>query len=368
MTQMPAPLEPTASSGLLETQKYLEYLEAENRPIEVRTLIGFWGYKGRGKNTVAAILGDLAKMSLRTVPPFDSGPLDSSVVIQKLSGDVLTTAAAEQPDDHLLTLSRIPSAAFALRAEQRLGSSAGYVYRDTPIADAVTTMLRNDFSQLPVIESETRREVYGVFTWESYAQARLRGDDPKTVASSVFSTSPVDLHSDLFASVGPIADQGYVVVTYRGSLSGIVTASDLTREFEDLAMPFLAIGRCEQELRRVARGKLADQVAKTKKPFENYSFGDLQDFFKSNWSNLGWSLSLTEFNGWLNATRQLRNTIAHFDNQDEDSTAELEAVHRLTKWLRSIATPTDSVGVVSANGDQPNVQQGEPAGAKTGTP
>lgn len=335
------PPEPDAGSGFNETKKYLEYLRNSARPIEIRTLIGYWGNKGRGKVSVATITSDLAKMGLRTDPPFDSGPLDSVVVLQGLNGDPLT-AAEDQPEDHLLTLSRIPSASFALRTRNDENDDSGFVRRDSSVADAVTIMLRNDFSQLPVIESEARREVVGVFTWESYAQARLRGDNPTQVGSATIPASVVDLHSDLFASVSPIADHGYVLVTYRGLLSGIVTASDLTREFEKLTLPFLAVGRCEQELKRVARAKLSDAVAKSKKnSVDEFMFGELQQLFKNYWPVLGWSLSQTQFDGWLSTTRMLRNSIAHFDNQDQDLSADLEVVHRLTRWLRMIANEPD---------------------------
>lgn len=340
-------LEPNVKSTLAETKRYLEHLLAEGRPIEVRKLIGFWGFKGRGKNSIHLINSELVKMALRTEPPFDSGSLDSLVSIQKLSGEESVAAAAEQPDDHLLTLSRIGSASFALPRTSDAEPPVGYVLRETSIADALTIMLRHDYSQLPVIESKSRREVSGVFTWQSYAQARLRGEDPKVVGDAVVAPVTVDLHSDLFASVGPITEQGYVLVTYRGLLSGIVTASDLTREFENLTLPFLTIGRCEQELRRIARVKFEAALKHSGTSVDEITFGRLQQFFKKNWDSLGWSLSRDEFFGWLDATRKLRNSIAHFDNQDKDTRADLETVHRLTRWLRSVPASVDSMAYPS---------------------
>jgi CBS domain-containing protein len=357
LAQATPPAVPTTSTNLAKTKEYLDFLCAAEQPVEVRDLIGFWGYKGRGKNTVAVISANLEEMELRTVPPFDVGGLDSYVLLQKVNTNDLPEVSAEHPDDHLLTLTRIPSAAFAQpRPNATSDQAVGYVYRDTPIANALTVMLRHDFSQLPVVDSGSRRTVVGVFTWESYALARLRGEDPGRVGDAIVATSAVDLHSDLFASVGPVADQGYVLVTFQGVLSGIVTASDLTREFEKLTLPFLAIGRCEQELRRVARGKLPQQVAETRKPFDSYTFGDLQTFFKNNWSLLGWSLSQAEFDGWLDSARRLRNSIAHFDNQDENPTAELGAVHRLTKWLRSVPTNTNPTFAGSEVDNDPSVR------------
>ncbi|WP_312180286.1 CBS domain-containing protein [Arthrobacter sp.] len=339
-----APYEPTVASGFEETQKYLEFLRSEARPLEIRRLIGYWGFKGRGKNSINIVTANLAQMGLRTEPPFDSGSLDSLVTIQKLSEEA--EAYAERPDDHLLTVSRIPSASFALPRQSDDSAPAGIVYRDTSIADAVTIMLKYDYSQLPVVDSKARRDVLGVFTWQSYAQATLRGEKPTSVGAALVTHPTVDLHSDLFASVEPIAREGYILVTYRGYLAGIVTASDLTLEFEDLALPFLAVGQCEQELKRVAKGKLAH--AKDVKGIEDLTFGGLQYFYKENWDSLGWSLSLDEFFDWLETTRNLRNSIAHFDNQDKDSSSELETVHRLTRWLRSVITNPE----VLSDGDE----------------
>lgn len=344
-----APLEPTVQSGIVETKKYLDYLQAEAQSLEIRRLIAYWGFKGRGKNCIHTIGTDLAEMGLRTEPPFDSGSLDSLVTIQKLSEEA--AAFAEQPDDHLLTVSRLTSASFAFPRHKDDILPEGVVYRDTPISDAVTIMLKHDYSQLPIVESKARREVIGVFTWQSYAQARLRGENPLDVGSACVVNSTVDLHSDLFASVEPIAREGYVLVTYRGMLSGIVTASDLTLEFEELALPFLAVGQCEQELKRVAKGKLGH--VKDPKAIEEMTFGNLQHFYKENWGSLGWALSLVEFFDWLETTRKLRNSIAHFDNQDKDSTDELVTVHRLTKWLRSVPTSPDAdIAESVANGDE----------------
>jgi CBS domain-containing protein len=337
MTTNAAPPEPTRESDLDETKSYLEYLLSSGRSVPIRSLIGYWGYKGRGKNTIQTISGDLDRMGLRTSPPFDGGPLDAEVKIARTLQDAVTLAASERPADHLLTLSRINSAMFALRLEDE-GSVRGFVTRDTSIADAVTLMMRHDFSQLPVVDSYDRPTVSGIFTWETFGQAQLRGPATKVVGDALAPTAPVDLHSDLFASVAPVTDRGYVVVTYRGELSGIVTASDLTLEFEDLALPFLAVGRCERELKRVARGLLAEPLAVTSKPLDDFTFGNLQHLFADNWGLLRWSLSKSEFIDWLDATRRLRNLIAHFDDPDEDLSAGIDAVHRLTRWLSGIQT------------------------------
>ncbi|RII89245.1 CBS domain-containing protein [Clavibacter californiensis] len=325
--------EPTKESGLAETKAYLEHLRDDGRPVLIRQLISFWGLRGRGKRQVAVVEQDLQEMGLRTEPPFDSGPLDGSVIIRDLIGEADLAFAAEQPDEHLLTLSRIGSANFAIRSSDD-SLREGFVVRGSSVDDAVTIMLRRDFSQLPVVQSSDDQTLVGVFSWDTYAQSCLRGAAPGTVEKAMRSTAPVDLHSDLFASVQPISRDGFVVVTYKGKLAGIVTASDLTKEFEKLTVPFLAVGRCEQELKRVARVLLPEDP---RKKVDDMMFGQLQKHYMTHWSVLGWALSKELFDHWLDATRALRNSIAHFDDPDEDRSSNVEAVHRLTQWLRNVA-------------------------------
>lgn len=336
-----APTVPTAGSGLTETKAYLTHLLDSNETVTVRNLIGFWGYRGRGKNVVEVINDNLTQMRLTVEPPLDSVPLDFELTVARLPADVRVLAAEDQPADHLLPLSRIDSATHALQSDQS-PSERGYVTRQTTVGEAVTLMMRQDFSQLPVVDSWDHRVVVGVFSWESYAQAGLRSAQPVFVGDALAPVSTVDLHSDLFASVAPVADRGYVVVTYRGMLAGIVTASDLTLEFEDLTIPFLAVGRCERELKRVASEVFAEPLAAEGKPLEEMMFWSLQDLYRRHWDRLGWSLSKDVFVAWLNATRRLRNSIAHFEDRDQDPSADVEAVHRLTRWLNGVKTAKPS--------------------------
>lgn len=324
--------QPTADSNLAQTRQYLDQLLGSRQPIDIRTLMGFWGFKGRGKHQVAVVEADLAKIGLVTAPPFDSGRLDSLVLIEAIPVDRAESAANERPEDHLLPLAAIESANVAIRTDAA-EVDGGFVSKDQLVSDAVTIMLRHDYSQLPVVESLADRSVVGVFSWETYGRTRLQGKDPLRVADALESVPTVDLHSDVFDSVQAISNKGFVVVTYRGLLAGIVTASDLTQTFKRLAIPFLAVGRCEQELKRVAKLLIPSDE---NKPIDGMMFGQLQRHYETKWELLKWSISKELFLGWLDATRALRNSIAHFDDQDVDRTPEVEDVHRLTEWLRSV--------------------------------
>lgn len=323
---------PTVDTNFDETKAFLEYLRDEHRSVKIRDLLGYWGKLGRGKHNVALIYDELERMGLQTNPPFDSGPLDGSIVLENISDPEVRAISGMSEQQHLLLLSRFDSASFALNEEIE-GYGFGWVHQETPISEAMTVMLRHDFSQLPIVDSEETMIPVGVFSWVTIGKAKLTGSVPSKVRDAMDPIETVDLHSDLFACVNKITDEGYAIVTYRGKLAGIVTSSNLTEEFQRLAIPFLAVMRCEQEIKRVAQGYLAPS-----KNVENMMMGQLQKLFHDQWEKLNWGLSEPVFNEWMDSTRRLRNSIAHYDNPDDDRSKDVDSVHRLTAWLRSVTT------------------------------
>lgn len=342
MTTTPtAPPEPTAASSLAETKKYFDYLRKRQESITVRDLIGYWGARGRGRNLVETVTADLNKMGFEVDPPIDTGTLDTRVKIRNASA----SSQYSDPDDHLLTLARIPAASFAL-ANQDDPALPGLVEPSTPVEDATAMMLRYDYSQLLVVDDVTRRNLVGVVSWKSYGSARLRHEEPRTVADILLPATPVDLHSDLFSNVGPVVKYDFVAVTYQGKLAGIVTATDLTEQFEDLAVPFLAIGRCERELKRVARAKF---TGVSRNDIDDAMLGRLQQMYVKHWNDLGWAISREEFNSWINSIRELRNKVAHFDDKDQDLRPAVRSVHQLAAWLRGVRTPGESATLANVS-------------------
>jgi CBS domain-containing protein len=323
----PMKAKPTTESSLEETRDYLDQLRKTQTRISIRELIGFWGARGRGPFVMQTINSDLAEMKLEADPPIDAGNLDLQVSIRQMTD---TSVAA--PDAHLLTLAQVPAASFALTTPST-EELIGVVEPDTSLDEATTMMLRHDYSQLLVVGDITKRNLVGVISWKLYATARLRREDPTTVSQIMQPVTGVDLHSDLFSSIGPVVKYDFVAVTYRGSLSGIVTTTDLTEQFEELAVPFLAVGRAEQELRRVARIKFRDIAPET---IEQATLGRLQHIYREHWEATDWSLSQSAFDDWVNSTRELRNSIAHFDDAERDIPAQLRAVHQLSAWLRGV--------------------------------
>lgn len=341
------PLTPSAESDLPTTRDYLEYHRKIEQPLKIRDLIGFWGYKGRGARNIEIVNGDLSKMGFRIVPPLDSGSLDTQVHVVNAESGVEEVTRFERPDEHLLGIARIRSTTFALQtAGETEDGTEKQILKvftpDTPIDLAITLMSRLDFSQVPVVNDEHRFHPIGALSWESFAQAHIRGSRPSTVGEAMSSAHYADLSSDLFSCIETVLKHEFLLVTHQGRLTGIVTATDLIDELAGLTKPFLAIGRCERELRRVAGGALRAALESANTPLEDMTFGNIQYFYKDNWDELNWSLSKEEFVQWLDDTRNLRNKIAHFESQDTDYSNEIKSVDRLTRWLSGLRFDLDN--------------------------
>ncbi len=99
------------------------------------------------------------------------------------------------------------------------------VIPDAPIQEAVTVMLTNDFSQLPVMTNE--RDVKGVISWTSIGTRLALGKSGTEAKGLMDVHHEIRSDASLFQAIPIIIQHQYVLV--RGSdnrITGIVTASD----------------------------------------------------------------------------------------------------------------------------------------------
>src|SRR5271168_3928888 len=110
----------------------------------VRTLLSWFGYRRRGALCLYLIDTALSDAGLKTEPYFDTVWLDSEVALVLVPKTTLEALFAEQARDPTYRLSR-------LRAANNPPLS---VSPQGTIREAVTMMMANDFSQLPVMSGE----------------------------------------------------------------------------------------------------------------------------------------------------------------------------------------------------------------------
>ena len=145
----------------------------------VRTFLALFGAQRRGYSIVQRIRSALQAAGLVTVPDFESAYIDSSINFA-LASD--TSGSAQVELTGVEAASAVGSVDVTIA--ERLASSTIYAdptYRisklaaannkpvaitpDSTLQEAVTIMLRRDFSQLPVMTGE--RDVKGVISWIS---------------------------------------------------------------------------------------------------------------------------------------------------------------------------------------------------------
>jgi len=210
-------------------------------------------------------------------------------------------------------------------------------------------MLTNDYSQLPVLT--TPREVKGIISWKSIGSRIALGKKCSYVRDCIDPALEVNADTSLFEAISVIAKHNYVLVRAANyTVCGIVTASDLSEQFRDLAEPFLLVGECERLTRRLIRGKFNITELEAAKHsidegrsiscIDDLTFGEYVRLLSNidYWAKLKLSLDRVEFISRLNRLREIRNDVMHFDPNgvSEESLIFLREFVRFLKELRRI--------------------------------
>ena len=315
-----------------------EVAENDAVPITVRDLLSEWGVARRGSAVTATVKRDLARHGLTTEPPFDEVSLDQSVELKREAVPVrepeVRAATAEVPT---VTIGTLRSA----------GAGVVDVSPNAPILEVQSLMERHDYSQLPVLNGP--RELKGAISWESIARATLYGAPPKVAQDALDrSAVVVDQSAPLLEHIHTIADAGFVFVRDRTRvITGIVTASDLSYEFQKQAKPFLLLGEIENWLRAVVDAVFSSEdlveyvdptdTSREIEAAENLTFGEYVRLFEDPvaWEKAGLRSDRKVFCAHLDDVRRIRNSIMHF-SPDPIADADLEAIERLLRWLRRL--------------------------------
>ena len=302
--------------------------------VTVRELMGRFGYQKRRDSIVSHIRNSLERYNLITDQDFGVGWIDSRITIQ------LDSEAQDAPQPHVTTdpTHRIGS----LEAANNKPIS---VPRDSPLNAATTIMQLHDFSQLPVMSSD--HNVSGIVSWKSIGARLSLGRECNFVRDCMDPAEEVPATAPLFEAIATIADHGYVLV--RGNdhrITGIVTATDLSLQFMQLAGPFLFVGEIEGHLRHLIHGKFTlEQLRAASLPEEGRPIEGSGDLTlggycsllqnQENWGVLGLNIDRSEFIKHLEDVRKIRNDVMHFnpDGLSDEETRKLRDIARFFEHL-----------------------------------
>ena len=311
--------------------------------LPIREFIGYWKAKRRGSWVVDQIRHDLDVHGLVTVPSFEHGWIDNTIVLKSVAGPLLP----DQPDPE--DAPQLWEGPAAWRFRDLPSASAGLVTvpRDATIQRAQSLMVQHDFSQLVVANGP--RNIVGVVSWESIGRARMHNPNV-TLQGATLPSVLVGIDDEVLPRVPDITTRGYVVVRdVDHTLCGIVTTTDISEQFRELAGPFLLVGEVERRLRRlVSAHHDLSQLQAARHPGDDQrvvtSVADLTvgEYIhlldqESAWSRIGWDVERRVFIETLHDFRELRNEVMHFSPDPLDP-ARLMRAQNLLEWLR-LAVP-----------------------------
>ena len=277
----------------------------------VREFMSWFGYSRRGLWFVERVREELENQGLHTDPDFQHAYIDSEI-------SLLDSSITTPPPDNTLRIDILPAAHNGpLRVDP-----------DADLKTAITHMMANDFSQIPVMTGP--RNVKGMITWESIGAKTAMGQTGHEVRHYMDAAEVIESEQSLFDAVRVVAGTGYVLVKDPdNTITGIVTASDLNELFLQLTEPFLLLGEIESHVRRIIHGKFTEEElvgvtqsshAQTIGHIANLTLGDychlLQD--ATRWERLHLDFDRSVVTKQLDEVREIRNNVMHFNPEGLD--------------------------------------------------
>ncbi len=345
----------------------------ESMPISVRELISWFGAERRGYMVAYKIRKVLTDLGVVTKPDFDSVPLDAKVKLyapteeeyqaSSVDNETNKVAGSESVLKEIVEAEILPQSEFisgavsepAFRVSRLEAANVKLitVKPDTSLIEAVTLMLRHDYSQLPVMTNE--RDVKGVISWESIApKLVLAKAESDTVRAFMKPHREINSTDSIFAALPRIVEYSYVLVRATDQrISGIITTTDLSVQFKQLSEPFLLLAEIENHIRTLIDGRFTkEELSNLVNPSENeraiesvadLTFGEYIRLFEEPnlWMKTKLQVDRKIFVKELDKIRVIRNDVMHFD-PDGISEEDHELLHHFVRFIHAIQSLSSS--------------------------
>lgn len=334
-------------SGIEKLKEIKNKVESSGQaePVVVRTLIEWFGAKRRGVWVVNSIRRGLKELDLITTPDFESAYIDSYISIQKKSEEVVDEPPVESTDNELVGgYDSDPTYRISKLAAANIEPVS--VAPQQSLTEAITLMMTNDFSQLPVMTGE--RDVKGLISWRTIGSRIVLNQHGDKVIDFLEPVKVVSYDSSIFSVIKEVNQSDCVLVrNAQNIISGIITSADLGEQFGILSKPFLILGEIENYVRKLLDGKFTkDQLKDSVDPTDNsreiesvsdLTFGEYLRVIENpeRWSSLAINIDRKIFISKLDNIRKIRNSVMHFDPDGIDN-SELEQLSQFCEFLRSL--------------------------------
>ena len=310
---------------------------ASPESLTVRELLRKFGYERRGDWINNQIRNGLERHKLTTDQDFTVVWLDSPIKIE-LDSAVPGVQRGPHTLDPTLRIGALPAAHRELVQ----------VKPEAPLKQATAKMQMNDYSRLPVMKHP--RDVSGVVTWKSIGKRLSLGHECNFVSQCMEPPEVIPAGMRLFDAIRRVESCGYVLVREKDrTITGIVTATDLSHHFRDLAAPFLFVGEIEGHLRNLIHGKftLNELQAASRSGNERTIEGSADLTFggycrllgnKETWERMELDVDRAVLIESLKSVRDIRNNVMHFspDGLKDEERDKLRKVARFFDQLASM--------------------------------
>jgi CBS domain-containing protein len=330
-----------------DTLKFIAERLTKGEPVRARTvrdILSWFGQRRRGVFVVDRIRKELDANGLVTKPDFEGAYIDSEVVfaLKEQQPNIVRNNAQSRNDESEDT------SVIRIRVLKSANKTPISVSPNTSISEAMTIMVKHDFAQLPVMQGP--KVVKGLFTVAELARAAAFGASPKEVRECMKPAIVIFDDTPFLAAVRDVVENNCVLVKTRdGTISGIVTQTDLSQQFQDMTEPFLLLSQIEKQVRKLIfdRCRLDEATfdATPKTTIESpaaakLTFGAYQRALESeeNWTKAKTAYNRKIVVEGLHAVREIRNDIMHFnaDPQDEEKDSPLQTLRNFVALMESV--------------------------------
>ena len=341
----------------------------------VRELLSWFGAARRRYRVVARIRAALDDVGLITYPDFEGEWVDSTIYFMKKpkpepakAGTDKTGAGSKTDSGQSDALEPVATVVVEPQAGKtspdgpvtpshrlgRLKAAHVKVVSVAPTASiqqAITIMLTNDFSQLPVMTNE--RDVKGLISWKSIGSRLALKKKCELVKDAMEPWREMSEDGSIFDAVSVIAKDDCVLVRSQDKrVTGVITASDIANQFHLLTEPFLLLSDVEGRVRNLIASKIKpEDLKKNKDPSDptrtiesihDFTFGGYVFLLQQSaiWDKLCLCIDQKTFVKQLDEVREVRNDVMHFDPDGIDEDAQ--------QSLRTFAGFMERLAILSA--------------------
>lgn len=312
--------------------------------MSTRDLLWEFDAQRRSYYNVISVRKGLKIHSLKTEPDWESAYIDAELEFKLY--EKKKSNKHQKPTDERDEGFSVTDPTYKISKLEAANQGVVHVKPDETIEKVTTIMMERDFSQIPVMTSE--RDVKGVVSWRSIG-SRLALVDRKPSAKDYMDAAYEVRHSDsMFDLISMIVQRDYVLV--RGvdqKVSGIITGSDLSVQFQQISEPFLLLSEIENLLRLIIDGRFEledlqsckheDDEVREIKSVADLTFGEYIRLLENEdrWGRFKVNIDRVTFCKGLDDVRRIRNDVMHFD-PDGVAPNDLERLRDYTKFLRRL--------------------------------